>query len=330
MPHGAKGFGGASFASSKGVGQRCHPCGATLTSTVACLGSAPGPIIPGKGCSKNGKNAVPSAAVSGVTPAVVTGAKGRKRQIGITSSISPISGTSEGIKGDSKRVFNANLKRRSLRYSMGTVTHGLIRSVSMPKEDRFGDVNADDRELCVSGLLPDCNELDLYKVFAPFGALQINGISVMKLPNGDCNGSAFVRFLDPTEAHRAIATLHKHELPDRTELNVDLRKKNYNKMSASVKGTVNHSNGTKASPSSKGTTNTASPLDFEPSPVVAEPDTNEDWPSAKNWSCEADASQRESWLVDGVTATNEVWAEPENDVWRRFSAAVIEKASNQV
>ena len=119
---------------------------------------------------------------------------------------------------------NANLKRGSLKLSMESVIDGLTQCPDMPDEDRVGGADVDNRELWVSGLPPDCKELDLYKMFAPFGALPMRGISIMKLPNGDCRGSAFVFFLDSTEAQSAIQTLHEHEMPDGTELKVDLRK----------------------------------------------------------------------------------------------------------
>ena len=86
--------------------------------------------------------------------------------------------------------------------------------------NRVGGANVDDRELCVSGLPPDRKELDLYQMFALFGALHMRGISIMKLPNGDCKGAAFVLFLDSTDAQRAIDTLHEAEMPDRPYLKV--------------------------------------------------------------------------------------------------------------
>ena len=143
---------------------------------------------------------------------------------------SSIGGTKKARKKARKKasaVFNANLKRGSLKFSMGSVIDGLMQCPDMPNEDRVGGADADNRELCVSGLPPDCKELDLYKMFAPFGALPMRGISIMKLPNGDCKGSAFVLFLDSTEAQRAIDTLHETVMPDRPYLKVYLNRNNH-------------------------------------------------------------------------------------------------------
>mmetsp|Transcript_68947 Transcript_68947/g.191980 ORF Transcript_68947/g.191980 Transcript_68947/m.191980 type:complete len:286 (-) Transcript_68947:76-933(-) len=75
-----------------------------------------------------------------------------------------------------------------------------------------------------SNLPPDTTDLDLYKLFSPFGAIAPSGIRAMMEDDGSCKGFGFVDFLDPTAADAAIVALNNLILPDGSSMNCSLKK----------------------------------------------------------------------------------------------------------
>jgi len=70
----------------------------------------------------------------------------------------------------------------------------------------------------VSGLPPNGNDLYLYKVFAPFGAIQ--SVKAALNEDGTCTGVGAVVFADAADAHKARKKLDGHA-PDTEESNED-------------------------------------------------------------------------------------------------------------
>lgn len=79
---------------------------------------------------------------------------------------------------------------------------------------------ADDCMLYVRNLPMDTTDLDLYKLFSPFGTIPPRGIRAMLNPDGTCNGIGFVDFTARNAALNAIHTLNDFSLPDGRMLHV--------------------------------------------------------------------------------------------------------------
>mmetsp|Transcript_11391 Transcript_11391/g.28749 ORF Transcript_11391/g.28749 Transcript_11391/m.28749 type:complete len:280 (+) Transcript_11391:104-943(+) len=72
----------------------------------------------------------------------------------------------------------------------------------------------------VKNLPLDASDIDLYKLFAPFGAIAPTGVKAMMDPDGTCQGIGFVDYIDPNCAQTAITTLNGFALPDGSCLHV--------------------------------------------------------------------------------------------------------------
>jgi len=68
--------------------------------------------------------------------------------------------------------------------------------------------------LYIGGLPSNTTDLDLYRLFAPFGAIPTNGVKAMTVAGGSCSGVGFVDFVDPACAQAAAAALNGLILPD--------------------------------------------------------------------------------------------------------------------
>ena len=69
--------------------------------------------------------------------------------------------------------------------------------------------------LFVANLPPYATNLDLYKMFSPFGAINTKGVKTVKAEDGDsCKGFGFVESMDNSAAGQAIAKLNGMRLPD--------------------------------------------------------------------------------------------------------------------
>lgn len=70
----------------------------------------------------------------------------------------------------------------------------------------------DPANLYIKSLPQDADDLYLYNIFSPFGALQ--SVHIMADDQGLCNGVGFVRFGFPQDAQIAVSTLNGNRLPD--------------------------------------------------------------------------------------------------------------------
>mmetsp|Transcript_127668 Transcript_127668/g.361304 ORF Transcript_127668/g.361304 Transcript_127668/m.361304 type:complete len:269 (+) Transcript_127668:67-873(+) len=94
---------------------------------------------------------------------------------------------------------------------ISTLVNGLMRSHNLlPGSGRKPEENS----LYITGLPYNTTNLDLYKIFAPFGAIPATGVKAALGPDGTCSGVGFVDFNDPACAQLAMETLNGTGLPD--------------------------------------------------------------------------------------------------------------------
>lgn len=103
------------------------------------------------------------------------------------------------------------------KVSMKVVCQGLLAANALP-----GAGSPEEHTLYVAGLPADTQDIDLYKIFSPFGAIAPKaGVrAMMHADSGNCKGFGFVNFLDPNSAQIATDTLNGTALPDGTTLQV--------------------------------------------------------------------------------------------------------------
>jgi len=99
---------------------------------------------------------------------------------------------------------------------------GLMSSGMVPGGNIY---TKDDCTLCITNLPTDSTELDLYKIFAPFGAVAPTGVRAMLNLDGSCKGIGFVSFLHPDAAKSAVVSLDGTILSDGTTLCVKMKNK---------------------------------------------------------------------------------------------------------
>merc|ERR1711972_705957 len=75
----------------------------------------------------------------------------------------------------------------------------------------------------VKNLPSDTTDADLYRLFAPFGAIAPTGAKAMQTEDGSCKGIGFVDYVDPTCAEAAISTLNNFTLPDGSSIQVSIK-----------------------------------------------------------------------------------------------------------
>jgi len=100
-----------------------------------------------------------------------------------------------------------------------TVVRSITRANILPGSGEKPDANT----IFVKGVPRDTTDLDLYKIFAPIGAIAVNGVKAMLDSDGACKGVGFVDFVDPASAQLAIVTLNGYTMPDGAHLLVELR-----------------------------------------------------------------------------------------------------------
>lgn len=79
-------------------------------------------------------------------------------------------------------------------------------------------------QLHVKNLPADTTDMDLMRLFSPFGALAPMKQLAMTNPDGTCKGVGFIDFLDPASAQAASVALDNFVLPDGTALGVTQKK----------------------------------------------------------------------------------------------------------
>jgi len=104
------------------------------------------------------------------------------------------------------------------KVSIKVLYNGLLAASALPGNASY---NSDtDNTLYVAGLPADTQDLDLYKIFSPFGAIAPRGVRAMTFPEGTCRGFGFVNFNDAAAAQMASNVLNGTTLPDGTVLQV--------------------------------------------------------------------------------------------------------------
>eukprot|EP00933_Yihiella_yeosuensis_P032048 TRINITY_DN25632_c0_g1_i1.p1 TRINITY_DN25632_c0_g1~~TRINITY_DN25632_c0_g1_i1.p1 ORF type:complete len:176 (-),score=50.34 TRINITY_DN25632_c0_g1_i1:186-713(-) len=81
--------------------------------------------------------------------------------------------------------------------------------------------NDESKTLFVGGLPEDMTDLEMYTIFAPFGAIAPRGANAMKnKETGKCTGIGFVNYIETASAQSAIRTLHGVQFSDGSWLTV--------------------------------------------------------------------------------------------------------------
>lgn len=89
--------------------------------------------------------------------------------------------------------------------------NGLLAANALPGGSGYSN---DENALYIANLPGDTSDLELYKIFAPFGAIAPRGVRAMINPDGVCRGIGFVNYLENASAETAIATLNGTIMPD--------------------------------------------------------------------------------------------------------------------
>eukprot|EP00401_Gymnodinium_catenatum_P018330 CAMPEP_0117484740 /NCGR_PEP_ID=MMETSP0784-20121206/14609_1 /TAXON_ID=39447 /ORGANISM="" /LENGTH=284 /DNA_ID=CAMNT_0005279313 /DNA_START=79 /DNA_END=933 /DNA_ORIENTATION=- len=76
----------------------------------------------------------------------------------------------------------------------------------------------------VRNLPPDTTDLDLYKLFSPFGAIAPSGVRAMLEVDGSCKGIGFVDFSDSAAAAAAVMALDNLTMPDGSVINCTIKR----------------------------------------------------------------------------------------------------------
>merc|ERR1712232_1241794 len=78
-------------------------------------------------------------------------------------------------------------------------------------------------QVYVRNLPCDTTDADLYRLFAPFGAIAPTGAKALQNEDGSCKGIGFVDFAEASCAETAIATLSNFALPDGSSIQVSVK-----------------------------------------------------------------------------------------------------------
>lgn len=81
----------------------------------------------------------------------------------------------------------------------------------------------DENQLVVKGLPWNTTDLHLYQIFAPYGAIPSWGVKAMTDSQGNCDGTGYVDYLDPSSVQKAILAVQSKRLPDGTSLIVRVK-----------------------------------------------------------------------------------------------------------
>jgi len=103
--------------------------------------------------------------------------------------------------------------------SMSSVKKGLKGGHVMPVSEWSGDEGT----VFVGGLPPGATDLDLYEIFAPFGAIPHRGVKVLPASGKNSGCIGFVDFIDPSCAEAAAASMNGFTAQDGTSLQVRMK-----------------------------------------------------------------------------------------------------------
>lgn len=78
-------------------------------------------------------------------------------------------------------------------------------------------------QIYVKNLPRDTSDVDLFRLFAPFGAVAPSGAKAMINDDGTCKGFGFVDYVDQLSAQAAIAALNGFAMPDGSSIAVSCK-----------------------------------------------------------------------------------------------------------
>eukprot|EP00927_Polykrikos_kofoidii_P068670 TRINITY_DN639_c0_g2_i1.p1 TRINITY_DN639_c0_g2~~TRINITY_DN639_c0_g2_i1.p1 ORF type:complete len:246 (+),score=37.46 TRINITY_DN639_c0_g2_i1:83-820(+) len=105
--------------------------------------------------------------------------------------------------------------------AISVLVKGLYDSGALPGGTKWTN---DDSTIFVSGLPEDTTDFDLYKIFAPFGAIAPRGVTAMMEKDTQiCKGVGFVNYLEAKASSAAITTLNGTTLPNGRTLKVSVK-----------------------------------------------------------------------------------------------------------
>lgn len=81
----------------------------------------------------------------------------------------------------------------------------------------------DENQLVVKGLPWNTTDLHLYQIFAPYGAIPSWGVKAMTDSQGNCDGTGYVDYFDPSSVQKAILAVPGKRLPDGSTLMVRVK-----------------------------------------------------------------------------------------------------------
>jgi len=143
---------------------------------------------------------------------------------GMMKMLNQFMGTEGGKGGSCKGDGFGKGKQHADDDKMKDIIGGLRISGILPGSGAEKD---DDRAVQVQGLPPDCEEKHLYSLFAPFGAIVLDGVEVKKNWDGSCSGDGFVHFIDAYMVQAASEALNGAPMPDGATLQVRPKKQQW-------------------------------------------------------------------------------------------------------
>jgi len=97
-------------------------------------------------------------------------------------------------------------------------------SAEPPPVDEGNIADRDQSSLYIKGLPPEAGDLFLYKVFAPFGAIESVHAMLNADGSGTCTGIGFVRFVKTAEATMAVGSVNQVPRADGHVLHVSFKR----------------------------------------------------------------------------------------------------------
>lgn len=92
--------------------------------------------------------------------------------------------------------------------NVGGAAEGLVQSALAARRLPGHDLGNEENALCISNLPPDTQDVHLYKLCAPFGAICPNGAQTMRTLDGSCcNGIGYVNYVEAASMAAAILAL---------------------------------------------------------------------------------------------------------------------------
>uniref|UniRef100_A0A7S4QU65 RRM domain-containing protein n=1 Tax=Alexandrium monilatum TaxID=311494 RepID=A0A7S4QU65_9DINO len=181
-----------------------------------------GPAAPALGPASGKGGATPAQTAATIAAAAIAAASaqasGRRPASAAGQPVGAGGSWRQGDAGhwESQPYNGKGAGKGGTRMHMEELLEGFVKGGVFPPVERNRIV-----QLYVSGLPTDTTDLDLYKLFSPFGCpVRPNGIKAMTKPDGTCTGVGFVDVCDPGAAQAAMNALHGMVLPDGSHLRV--------------------------------------------------------------------------------------------------------------